>query len=205
MEQRVHENRGALVRLDDAIAWAEAAVVGLSMVVMAVNTIANVLGRYVFAQSIYFSEELNEILMVTVTFVGLGYVTRKGRHIRMSAVYDMVPAGLRRWLMVVIAVSTAAAMFLLAWQAFEYVQKVAMRGRVTPSMQIPLWTTYVSVVVGLTLAGLQFVLAAWANLADRTAVWISLRETDDYEDPELADLLAHHVAADDPSEPNAGA
>ena len=100
---------------------------------------------------------------------------------------------------------TVAGMFLLAWQAFEYVQKVAMRGRVTPSMQIPLWTTYVSVVVGLTLAGLQFVLAAWANLADRTAVWISLRETDDYEDPELADLLAHHVAADDPSEPNAGA
>lgn len=54
MEQQVHENRGALVRLDDAIAWAEAAVVGLSMVVMAANTIANVLGRYVFAQSIYF-------------------------------------------------------------------------------------------------------------------------------------------------------
>lgn len=205
MEQRVNRDPEALMRFDHAVAWAEAAVVGLAMVAMAANTIANVFGRYVFAHSIYFSEELNEILMVTVTFVGLGYVTRKGRHIRMSAVYDMLPASVRRWLMVFIAVSTAAAMLLLAWQSFEYVQKVAMRGRVTPSMQIPLWTTYVSVVVGLSLAGLQFVLAAWANLTDRTAVWISLCETDDYEDPELADLLAHHVAAADPSEPNAGA
>ena len=204
MEQQVNRSRRVLMRLDDAVAWAEAAIMGLAMVAMAINTIANVFGRYVFAHSIYFSEELSEILMVTVTFVGLGYVTRKGRHIRMSAVYDTLPAAVRRWLMVFIAVSTAAAMFLLAWQAFEYVEKVAMRGRLTPSMQIPLWTTYVSVVVGLSLAGLQFILAAWANLADRTAVWISLRETDDYEDPELADLLAHHVAADDPSEPNAG-
>lgn len=191
MELQAHQNRRIFERIDDVVAWFEAGIVGLSMVVMAINMIANVFGRYVFAQSIYFSEELNEVLMIAVTFVGLGYVTRKGRHIRMSAVYDMLPAVARRWLMIVIAVSTAAALFLLAWHAFEYVQKVAMRGRVTPSMQIPLWTTYVSVVVGLFLAGIQFLLAAWANLTDQSAVWISLRETDHYEDPELAELLAH--------------
>ena len=72
MEQQVNRSRRVLMRLDDAVAWAEAAIMGLAMVAMAINTIANVFGRYVFAHSIYFSEELNEILMVTVTFVGLG-------------------------------------------------------------------------------------------------------------------------------------
>lgn len=186
---------GLLHRLDNGIARIEAGITGLAILAMALNTIANVLGRYVFSRSIYFSEELNEILMVTVTFVGLGYVTRKGRHIRMSALYDMVPERPRRWLMAAIALTTALAMLLLAWQAWEYVAKVAARGRLTPAMQIPLWWTYVAVVVGLALTGLQYLLAVWANLTRREGVWISFSETDDYEDPELAALLeAQHAA-----------
>lgn len=186
---------GVLRRLDDGIAGIEATITGLAILAMALNTIANVLGRYVFSQSIYFSEELNEILMVTVTFVGLGYVTRKGRHIRMSALYDMVPERPRRWLMAAISLTTALAMLLLAWHAWEYVAKVAARGRLTPAMQIPLWWTYVAVVVGLALTGLQYLLAVWANLTRREGVWISFSETDDYEDPELAALLEAQQSA----------
>lgn len=190
MQSQPHQNgAGLLRRLDSEIAEIEAAIIGLSILAMALNTIANVFGRYVFSQSIYFSEEMNEILMVTVTFMGLGYVTRKGRHIRMSAVYDMLTERHRRWLMTIIALTTAAAMFLLTWQAWEYVAKVAARGRLTPAMQIPLWWTYVGVIVGLALTGLQYLLAAWANMTRRDGVWVSFNETDDYEDPELSALL----------------
>ena len=184
-----------LQRLDQGIARVEATVLGLSMLIMAGNTIANVIGRYVIGRSIYFADELNEILMVTVTFVGLGYVTRKGRHIRMTALYDALPEGIRRWLMVVIAITTAAVMFLLAWHAWDYVAKMALRGRITPSLQIPLWTTYVGVVIGLVLTGIQYLLAAWANITRPADVWISHEETDAYEDPELSTLLEHERAA----------
>ena len=195
MNAQPPEGRSALLRLDRTIAWLEAAVIGTSMLIMAANTLANVLGRYVFSQSLYFSEELNEILMVTVTFIGLGYVTRRGRHIRMSAVYDLVPVPWRRWLMAFIALTTAVAIFLLAWQAWDYVAKVAARGRLTPSLQMPLWLTYVSVVIGLALTGVQYLLAAWANLTRTNGVWISHSETDEYEDPELTQLLAQHGTA----------
>lgn len=203
MDRQPGEARNALMRLDDAIAVIEATILGGAMITMALNTIANVFGRYVFAQSIYFSEELNEILMVTVTFMGLGYVTRKGRHIRMSALYDLVPDAARRLLMAAIALTTAAAMFVLAWYAFEYVAKIAGRGRMTPSMQIPLWTTYIGVVVGLALTGLQYLFAVWANLTRDSGVWISLHETDDYEDPELRSLLElqNDSTGADPSRP----
>ena len=203
MDRQPGEARNALMRLDDAIAVIEATILGGAMITMALTTIANVFGRYVFAQSIYFSEELNEILMVTVTFMGLGYVTRKGRHIRMSALYDLVPDAARRLLMAAIALTTAAAMFVLAWYAFEYVAKIAGRGRMTPSMQIPLWTTYIGVVVGLALTGLQYLFAVWANLTRDSGVWISLHETDDYEDPELRSLLElqNDSTGADPSRP----
>ena len=45
------------------------------------------------------------------------------------------------------------------------------------------------VIVGLALHGMQYVLAAWANMTRRDGVWVSLNETDDYEDPELSALL----------------
>lgn len=182
--------RGLLTRIDDGIGMFEALIVGGTMVVMAINTIANVFGRYVFGQSIYFTEEVNEILMVMVTFVGLGYVTRKGRHVRMSALYDLVPERARKILMTVIALTTGAAMFLLAWYAFEYVQKVAQRGRVTPALLVPLWMTYVWVVIGFAAAGLQYLLTAFknANLTE-PGVFVSYSETDAYEDPELAAIM----------------
>ena len=184
-------------RIDNGISKLEALITGTAIALMAINTIANVFGRYVFSQSLYFTEEVNEILMVTVTFVGLGYVTRKGRHIRMSAVYDLLPQSVRRWLMVIIALTTAAAMFVLAWHAFGYVEKLAGRGRITPAMQLPLWTTYVGVVLGLFLTGVQYLLTAWANATRSEGVWISYRETDEYEDPELAMLLELQHATPD--------
>jgi len=188
MEHTSHARRNVLQRLDEAIASLEAMTLGLAIIAMAVNTIANVLGRYVLAHSLYFSEELNEILMVTATFAGLGYVTRKGRHIRMSAVYDQVPEPARRWLMAVIALTTAAAMFLLAWHAWGYVAKIAARGRLTPAMQLPLWTTYVVVVSGFALAGIQYLCTALANLTRHEGVWVSWSQSDAFDDPEISKL-----------------
>ena len=184
-----HSRWRLLLWLDQAISTLEALIVGVSVAVMAINTIANVFGRYMFSQSLYFSEEVNEIAMVTITFVGLGYVTRKGLHIRMSALYDMVPDAPRRWLMALIALLSAAAMFLLAWYAWEYVDKVAARGRITPAMQLPLWTTYVGVVVGFLLAGVQYIVTVAVNLTRSQDVWISHCHTDGYEDPELATIM----------------
>lgn len=209
MVQVAPKTRSPLSRLDDAIGRAEAAVIGVAMLAMAVNTIANVIGRYVFAHSLYFSEELNEILMVAVTFVGLGYVTRRGRHIRMSALYDQLPERVRKLLMVVIALVTGAMMFLLAWYAFEYVMKIAGRGRVTPAMQLPLWITYVAVVFGFAITGIQYVLTALRNLDfSEPGVFVSRSELDAYEDPELAGIVAlygrdHHLddAAATPHDP----
>ncbi|WP_170551208.1 TRAP transporter small permease [Ruegeria atlantica] len=181
---------GLLGKIDAVIGRMEIWILGWGITLMAVNTIANVFGRYVFNQSIYFSEELNEFLIVIVTFMGLGYATRKGIHIRMSAIYDALPVKLRKGLMVVIATTTAIVMGVLAWYAFEYVQKVASRGRITPALQLPLYLTYVWVVIGLALASFQYLLTAIRNLnfADED-VYVSYLEIDSYEDPETASAI----------------
>ena len=178
---------GFLGKIDTVIGRIEVWILSWGIILMAVNTIANVFGRYVFSQSIYFSEELNEFLIVIVTFMGLGYATRKGIHIRMSAIYDALPIKVRKGLMVVIAATTAVVMGILAWYALEYVQKVASRGRITPALQMPLYLTYIWVVVGLTLTSFQYLLTAIRNLNfTEDEVYVSYLEIDSYEDPETA-------------------
>lgn len=184
---------GFLGKIDAVIGRIEVWSLGWGIILMAVNTIANVFGRYVFNQSIYFSEELNEFLIVIVTFMGLGYATRKGIHIRMSAIYDALPIKLRKGLMVVIAATTAVVMAVLAWYALEYVQKVASRGRITPALQLPLYLTYVWVVIGLTLASFQYLLTAIRNLNfAEEEVYVSYLEVDSYEDPETAAAIQRY-------------
>ncbi|WP_170336096.1 TRAP transporter small permease [Ruegeria arenilitoris] len=184
---------GFLGKIDAVIGRIEVLILGWGIILMAVNTIANVFGRYVFNQSIYFSEELNEFLIVIVTFMGLGYATRKGIHIRMSAIYDALPIKLRKGLMVIIAATTAVVMAVLAWYALEYVQKVASRGRITPALQLPLYLTYVWVVIGLSLASFQYLLTAIRNLNfAEEEVYVSYLEVDSYEDPETAAAIQRY-------------
>ncbi|MGH0003990.1 TRAP transporter small permease [Pseudovibrio ascidiaceicola] len=183
-----------LGKVDGVISKIEVFILSWGIIAMAVNTIANVFGRYVFHQSIYFSEELNEFLIVIITFMGLGYATRKGIHIRMSAIYDALPQKLRKILMILITITTATMMATLTWYAVEYVAKVASRGRVTPALQVPLYLTYIWVVIGLGLATLQYLLTALRNLdLSEEEIYVSYLEVDSYEDPETAAAVARFV------------
>jgi|GEM_PF-3862713 len=61
---------GPLGLLDTFLARLEAVILGLGVLLMATNTIANVIGRFVLGQSIFFSGEINRILIIMITFAG---------------------------------------------------------------------------------------------------------------------------------------
>jgi TRAP-type C4-dicarboxylate transport system permease small subunit len=167
--------------LDKAIARFEAFVLAAGILLMALNSISNVIGRFVFSSSLYFSEELNQFLIVLVTFVGLGYAARKGRHIRMSAVYDQLGDRGRKVMMILIAAVTALVMFTLAWYSYEYVARLAKLGKVTASLQVPLYLTYLWVPIGFVITGIQYALTVVKNLRS-PEVYISFEHIDSYED-----------------------
>lgn len=170
-----------LEAVDHGLSHFERLVLSYGVLVMATNSVANVIGRFVFNQSLYFSQELNQFLMVLITFIGLGYATRQGRHIRMSAIYDQLPDLGKKILMIVIAATTAAVMFVLAWYSFKYVQRNFALGRTTPSLQIPVWITYVWVPIGFVVAGVQYLATVLQNL-QRPEVYISYSKVDVYDD-----------------------
>ena len=135
-------------------------------------------------ESLFFAEELNQFLIVLITFVGIGYAARKGRHIRMSAIYDSLPDFWRKALMVVIALATAAAMFVLAYYSYIYVEKVAATGRIAPSLRVPIYLTFLWVPIGFVITGIQYLLTAIVNLLRRD-VFLSVSVVDSFDDSEM--------------------
>ncbi|SFX56890.1 TRAP transporter small permease [Marinospirillum alkaliphilum] len=174
---------GLLGIVDTAISKTEAVILALGVLLMALNTIANVVGRFVFGESLFFAEEINRILIVMITFAGIGYAARHGRHIRMSALYDALPVEVRRYLMITIAFFTSAVMFFLCWFAIGYIQSVHGTGRVLPALSIPVYLMYLWVPLGFIVTGVQYFMTGVKNILSRD-VYLSTHVLDGYEDSE---------------------
>ena len=174
---------GVLGVVDMAVSRIESLLLAMGVLLMALNTIANVVGRYIFQSSLFFSEELNSILIILITFAGISYAARHGRHIRMSAIYDELPPSARKPLMIFIALVTALFMFGLCYYALSYILTQASRGRVLPALQIPVWLTLVWVPVGFFMTGLQYTLTAIKNITSQD-IYLSTRVLEGYENDE---------------------
>jgi TRAP-type C4-dicarboxylate transport system permease small subunit len=165
--------------IDQVIAQLERFIMALGVILMAVNTIANVVSRFVFNHSIVFAEELNSIFILLVTFAGIGYAARHGRHIRMSAISDALPKPARKILMIAVTAITGAMLLVLAWYAVQYIVNMQAKGRVYPALGIPVYVSYLWVPVGLAVTGVQYVLTFIKNLQEKE-IYLStdLREED---------------------------
>lgn len=174
---------GFLGTIDNGLAKAESFILATGVLLMALNTVGNVVSRGVFGESLHFAEEVNRILIVMITFAGLGYAARHGRHIRMSAVYDAFPSQVRRIMMIGIAFITSMVMFFLCWFAVEYITSVARTGRVLPTLSIPVWWIYIWVPVGFTVTGIQYFMTGIKNILSKD-VYLSTSVLDGYEETE---------------------
>lgn len=178
--------------IDNFIALIERIALAAGVLGMAIVSIANVIMRNIFGASLVFANELNQAFIVLVTFAGIGYAARLGRHIRMTALFDAFGRLGRKLVMIAIALLTAALLITLAWYSFQYVQHVERMNSVTPALQIPLYLIYSVVPAGLLLGAIQYLLAAIRNVMEHD-VYVSFRHTDEYEETAEADSTARRI------------
>lgn len=175
---------GVLGVVDGLVSRLESVMLATGVLLMAFNTIANVIGRFIFQYSLFFSGELNRILIILITFAGLSYAARQGRHIRMSAIYDALPVPTRKALMILISLITALAMFALCYFSIGYIVKVATSGRVLPALQIPVFWIFLWVPIGFFMTGLQYTLTAIKNFVEKD-VYLSTNVLEGYDEEEI--------------------
>ena len=156
-----------LKKFDNAFMKFTEYVLSFSVIAMAAILIAGVIARSVFNSSLTFTEEVGQILNITVTFFAVGYCAKMARHISMSVVYDLLGIKAKKVLQFVITLGTAVIMFYLTYLAVCYVMSVKELGRVTPALRIPMWITYIPVPFGFFLGGLEYLRTFFMNIKNK--------------------------------------
>lgn len=154
----------SLVAINKAMESIEKYIIIFSILTMMVNSTANAIGRYAFGRSLFFAEELNQFLIVGITFVGFAYAVRRGRNIRMTALYDALGERAQKALLTFISLSTGLLLAYLAYKSFFYVLDIKGVNRLSPALQMPVYLVYSVIPLGLGMASLQFLIAFVMNV-----------------------------------------
>ncbi len=159
--------------LGKMVARFEEFVLSFSVIAMAALLIIGVFMRTVMNNSLTFSEEIASALLIVVSFFGLGYCARQGRHITMSIVFDMLDNRKKKVFMLFISIISAIAMAYIFYLAVRYVLSVQNLGRVTPALQIPMYLIYSVVPLGFLLAMIEYLYCLIKNLTDKNHLYLT--------------------------------
>ncbi|MEA4960808.1 TRAP transporter small permease [Lutispora sp.] len=142
-------------------------ILSYSVIVMAIILIGSVISRSVFNRSWTFSEEVGQILTIIVTFLGVGYCTKKARHISMSAIFDLLSIKYKKVFMLIISSLSSVSMFYIAYLGLKYTQKVQTLGRVTPALRIPTYIIIAIVPIGFFLGAIEYARTFFKNIKNK--------------------------------------
>ena len=144
--------------LERGLIVANQAVVVIMMMAMTGLVFANVVSRYLFGDSLNWSEEIARYLMVWVTYIGAGLAMREGQHVAIDYVQTLLPRRLQPWVRGVVAASILAFLGILTYVGIEF-SAFAWR-QTTPVMQWPMGSMYLAIPVGALLFALHFLAIA---------------------------------------------
>ena len=148
-------------------------ILSISVILMAVLLIVSVFYRAVLNNSLTFSEEVSTALLIIVSFLGLGYCARKGRHITMSILYDLLKTKQKKLLTIIIALVSAIACAYVTYLSIYYVGGVQNLGRVTAALQVPIYLTYLAVPIGFGLSAIEYTRQFVLNVMDKERLHIT--------------------------------
>lgn len=177
----------ALRVLERGLITVNQAAVVLMMMAMAGLVFANVVSRYVFGDSLNWSEEIARYLMIWVTYIGAGLAMREGQHVAIEYAQTLLPRALQPWIRGFVALIILVFLGVLTYVGIQF-SDFAWRQR-SPVMQWPMGAVYLSIPIGASLFALHFL----AIVRD----WVMA--TPGFEEPEGAREPEQDAAAEEPS------
>ncbi|WP_245547036.1 TRAP transporter small permease [Evansella cellulosilytica] len=165
---------------DNLLIKFEKLVLSWAIIIIAVMTFGNVIYRQITDRSWGFAQEVSEIAIIMATFFGISYAARYGRHISMSAFFDMAPKRVKKFLSIFNPLVTALILFTLCYFAYEYMMHPLNQVRTTSAMEIPYWIMLMPIVIGFFLGGIQFLRNMWVNITNEE-VYLA-QEKKDYDE-----------------------
>jgi TRAP-type C4-dicarboxylate transport system permease small subunit len=107
--------------------------------------------RYIFGNSLSWSEELARYLFVWQIWIGVSYAARNRTHLRITIVKDKLGPQASKILELVITIIWIGFAIFVAVKGFTLVMKVARFNQLSAALQLPMMYVHLAVPVGCTL------------------------------------------------------
>ena len=156
-----------IVLLNRVVDWIENILVTLLILTATVVAIAQVIARYVFNNSLYWSEELILYSLITMSFLTMGMGVRYASHISVEAIYAFTGPRMARILQVGAACLGLVFAGVLIWYGAKLVMNTSRMGQLSPAMRIPVGYIYAVIPVSGAFMVLRYLLVLRDLVAGR--------------------------------------
>lgn len=146
-----------LGRIEKIWSVLEQGILSITTILMSIMLVGNAVSRYFFHKSWGFSEEIGQLAIVVMTFMGLGYAARKSMHIEMSGFYDLLPEKFQKYLRLFINIVTAVILAFITYLSFNYVVHLHGIGQVTPILRMPVYAVMAVIPIGFLFAFISYI------------------------------------------------
>ncbi|HYF84179.1 MAG TPA: TRAP transporter small permease [Clostridia bacterium] len=100
----------------------------------------------VFFSALSWSEEITRYLLVWSTFIGAGCVYKKGGHISVTVIQDLLPKKLRKAAQVLVHLLCGAFFVIAVYYGFKYMGRQGTQ--LSAALRIPMRYMYMAIPVG---------------------------------------------------------
>lgn len=113
--------------------------------------------RYVFHNSLSWSEELARYMFLCQIWLGASFAVKQQRHLRIEAFKNMLPEKAQKYAEMITLLIWFGFSIFLAYKGSELTLILIKRGQVSPAMRIPMAYAYASVPVGCGLMAIRLI------------------------------------------------
>lgn len=118
--------------------------------------LAQIVRRYLFNDSLSWSEEFCRYFYIWLMFVAFSYSARLGSDLRVDALIGMLPAGARQVIDLINLILCALLSGFLFYHSFGTVAAVIKTGEASVALHLPMQYVYASSVVGYGLGTVRY-------------------------------------------------
>ncbi len=154
----------ALKRLSGALA----VIAGIGLLLMMIQTVADVLADYFLARPIPGNLEVISVYhMVLVVFLPLAFIERRHEHIQVDLLYQLMPRMMQRVTLVVGYLLSAAFFGILTWRTWDdAIRALAKNEMLMGNVYVIIWPAKFVLPIGFGAIGLVVLAHAWKAASD---------------------------------------
>jgi len=113
--------------------------------------------RYVFSNSLSWTEEMARYLFLWQIWVGAAYAVKKNKHLNADILRSLLPVDKQKYLDLISTVIWLLFSIFLVYKSSTLVSTIARMGQLSPAMRMPMEYAYASVPVGCSLMAIRLV------------------------------------------------